>query len=380
MKRVLLTGGRAPATLELARLLHAAGAIVFMAESQRWHLCKTSNAIEKNVHVPAPRFDLESYINALIHIIQDEQIDLLIPTCEELFYVAQGRDQLTEHCQVFVSDIDTLNRFHNKWLFAQSALSYNLSVPCSQLMTNREGLDQWLGQPVVLKRAYSRFSTEILIKPIHRDELKHIEPTEQSPWIAQSFIDGKQWCSYSVVNQGKVTAHSVYQTTFSVGQGTAISFQSVNHQKVFDWVKRFVEAEQFTGQIAFDFIEDSSGKLFAIECNPRTTSGIHLFYNRPEILNAFIDMDSELLKPFEKPSMLMFPMLWYLFKNVRSKVLYQQWAASFRASRDVILSGRDLLPGLLQGVSVIQLLWLSLRKRMSPLAASTNDIEWNGPS
>jgi len=380
MKRVLLTGGRAPATLELARLLHAAGADVFMAESQRWHLCKTSRAIQKNIHVSAPRFNLESYINALIKIIQTEKIDLLIPTCEELFYVAQGRDSLMKHCQVLAADIDTLNQLHNKWLFTQMSLGHGLSVPCTELITSKESLPQWLGKSVVLKRSYSRFSTETLIKPTGQDEVEDIEPTEQTPWIAQTFVAGKHFCSYSVVHQGKITLHGVYQTTFSVGQGTAISFQSVKHAKLFEWVKQFVEAEQFSGQIAFDFIEDQHGKLFAIECNPRTTSGIHLFHNQPEILSAFTNPDLELLEPKSKPSILMFPMLWYLLKNIRSKESYRQWKTSFRASRDVIFSGRDLLPGLLQGVSVAQLLWLSLKNQMSPLAVSTNDIEWNGPS
>lgn len=380
MKRVLLSGGRAPATLELARLLHAAGVDVFMAESRRWHLCKMSNAIRKNFHVPAPRFNLDAYIVALIKIIQDEQIDLLIPTCEELFYVAQGRGRLTQHCQVFVEDIEKLNVLHNKWLFSQRALEHGLSVPCTELILNQQSLSTWIGKPVVLKRAYSRFSGDTLIKPANEDDLSRIQPSEPSPWIVQAFVEGKHWCSYSVAHQGTITAHGVYQTTFSVGQGTAIEFQSVNHPKVFEWVKRFIEAEQFSGQIAFDFIEDASGKLFAIECNPRTTSGVHLFCNQPEVVQAFTNPDSSLIEPTSKPSILMFPMLWYLLKKVRSKAAWQQWKSTFRASRDVILSWRDVMPGLLQGISVVQLLWLGMRKKMSPLAASTDDIEWNGPA
>lgn len=380
MKHVLLTGGRAPATLELARLLHAAGLDVFMAESRRWHLCKTSNAIRKNFYVPAPRFNFDAFINAIINIIRDEQIDLLIPTCEELFYVSQGRDRLSKYCQIFVEDIEKLNLLHNKWLFSQRALEHRLSVPCTELILDQESLSKWIGKPIVLKRVYSRFSGDTLIKPIREDDLSNIRPSKASPWIAQAFVEGKHWCSYSVAHQGTITAYGVYQTTFSVGQGTAIAFQSVNHPRVFDWVKQFVEAEQFTGQIAFDFIEDASGKLFAIECNPRTTSGIHLFYNQPEVVQAFTNPKSDLIQPSSKPSILLFPMLWYLLTKVRSKLAWQQWTSTFQGSRDVILSWRDVLPGLLQGGSVIQLLWLGMRKKMSPLAASTDDIEWNGPA
>ena len=53
MSNILLTGGRAPATLELARAFHRAGHTVFMAESLRGHLSQPSNAITKQFCCPA---------------------------------------------------------------------------------------------------------------------------------------------------------------------------------------------------------------------------------------------------------------------------------------------------------------------------------------
>ena len=100
MSNILLTGGRAPATLELARAFHRAGHTVFMAESLRGHLSEPSNAIEQNFLVPPPRQQMPGFINALRDIIARNKIDLLVPTCEELFYIAMGRDQLP--CKVFV--------------------------------------------------------------------------------------------------------------------------------------------------------------------------------------------------------------------------------------------------------------------------------------
>ena len=54
MKRVLLTGGRAPATLDLARHLHHAGCEVFVAESVRYPICRGSNSIKELIMVPSP--------------------------------------------------------------------------------------------------------------------------------------------------------------------------------------------------------------------------------------------------------------------------------------------------------------------------------------
>jgi hypothetical protein len=60
---MLITGGRVPATLELARTFHKAGHTVFMAESLHGHLSQPSNAIEPNFIVPAPRQEKEAFLN-----------------------------------------------------------------------------------------------------------------------------------------------------------------------------------------------------------------------------------------------------------------------------------------------------------------------------
>src|SRR5687768_15246342 len=102
MKTILLTGGRAPAALELARVFHAAGHRVLMAESVKHHLSQPSRAIAANFHVPPPRQQTAEYLAALRQIITAHNVDLLIPTCEEIFYVAMGREMLSQHCAVFV--------------------------------------------------------------------------------------------------------------------------------------------------------------------------------------------------------------------------------------------------------------------------------------
>lgn len=82
---VLLTGGRAPVTLDLARMLHRAGHRVYVAESVVRHLCRLSSAVEQCFMVPSPRHDTENYLLEMESLVQAWQIDLLIPMCEEVF-------------------------------------------------------------------------------------------------------------------------------------------------------------------------------------------------------------------------------------------------------------------------------------------------------
>jgi len=129
MSRVALTGGRAPATLELARLLARAGHTVVVAESVRWPLTRGARAVARSVRVPPPRHDPAGFAEALADLMVRERIDLLVPTCEEVFYVARARDRLAQLGQVLAAPLAQLHPLHSKWQFAQRAAAHGLAVP-----------------------------------------------------------------------------------------------------------------------------------------------------------------------------------------------------------------------------------------------------------
>ena len=156
MANILFTGGRAPATLELVRAFHRAGHTVFMAESLPGHLSQPSKAITKNFFVPSPRQQTAAFIGALRKIIVENRIDLLIPTCEEVFYVARDREELP--CAVFVESIKKLNDVHNKWHFVINAIGHDLYAPETMYLNSQDDLlhafAHW--RELVLKPVYSR--------------------------------------------------------------------------------------------------------------------------------------------------------------------------------------------------------------------------------
>ena len=140
MANILLTGGRAPVTLALARLFARANHTIFIAESAPYQLCRASRAVRRSYQTPSPKAAPVAYIDALSAIIQREQIDYLIPTCEEIFYVAQGRTRLATQCTVLVDTLDQLHHVHNKWLFVQTAQRLNLLALQTILLANPKDL------------------------------------------------------------------------------------------------------------------------------------------------------------------------------------------------------------------------------------------------
>lgn len=380
MKTILLTGGRAPAALELARVFHAAGHRVLMAESVKHHLSQPSRALTASFHVPPPRQQTAAYLDALKHIIITHQVDLLIPTCEEIFYVSLGHEALSQHCTVFVEPIELLRPLHHKSLFIQKAASYGLAVPETILLESPthlpEAFDRW--PALVLKPAYSRFASQTVIKPRFH-QAQNLPISHDSAWVAQQFIEGQQLCTYSIAHEGHLTAHTAYRAEFTAGQGAAIRFQHIDHAASLAWVQHFVATERFTGQIAFDFIETPSGEVLAIECNPRTISGAHLLARCPHFANAFLDPSTPCVTPPpDFSAMLLTGMLVYGLPDALKQHTLAAWLKAFTTSHDVIYRATDPKPALLQWRSILHFIRSGYKHGITPLAASTLDIEWNG--
>lgn len=387
-QRILLTGGRSFVALDLARQFARAGHQVIVAESLPIHLCRYSKSVKKHYLVPRPNLQPEAYIDDIVCIVQEEQIDLLLPTCEEIFFIAAQRERLSEYCRVFVAPLWQMRALHSKWEFNQRARGYGLSVPETHLLTSQCDLQCFLARnrrPFVLKPVFSRFATQVQVVEVEeraKSSFQHLTISADSPWVAQERIAGQLFCSYSVARVGRLIAHVVYRADFTAGQGACIQFEPVEQREIDRWIEHFVEQEQFTGQIAFDFIVTSAGEVYPLECNPRATSGIHLFGQDDQLVKTFLENDQRSQLMFRPPAfaraMIAPAMLVYGLPAVHSWARLREWLSIFARARDVIFDWRDLRPFLCQPL----ILWYNWRGSraagISLQAFSTRDIEWNG--
>ncbi|MEE4299565.1 MAG: hypothetical protein V2J24_08990, partial [Pseudomonadales bacterium] len=93
---VLVTLGRLPKGLELARALAGAGCRVIVADPFGWHLTRLSRAVARSVRVTAPNDDAGAFQRDLLRIVAEEGVDRVVPVSEEIFHVAELRDALPE--------------------------------------------------------------------------------------------------------------------------------------------------------------------------------------------------------------------------------------------------------------------------------------------
>lgn len=376
-QNILITGCRMFFALELARAFSRAGHTVYVADSVWPHLCYVSNAVKKSFIIPSPRFDFEKFQNRLKQIIQDYEINMVVPVFEDVLYLAKAIPHLPQNCRYFCSSLDTLEKLYDKWHFYEEQEKLDILSPATVLIQTNEDLQKLdRSKEYALKACYSRGSFSLKKISPHQ-KLPQISIDKKNPWIAQEWIEGKKYCSYSICHEGKVVAHAVYACKIN-SSDYCLSFEAIRHEKIEIWVKNIVTLMNLTGQISFDFIEDGSGQLFAIECNPRATSGVHLFAEDPRLSHYFLQQQN---MPMGEPPLgfgrkLGFGML--LYARTQKEENQSIWDVFKKMLKipDVVFCKHDLKPFLLQVPIYASTLFRCIKYRVPLRLAFFHDAIW----
>lgn len=357
-RHILILGARSPVALEYARAFHKHAHKIYFADCQHFPIGRWSN-YATYIRVASPSNNFLQFKIDIKRLIDKYRLTDIIPTYEETFHLAQFKNELS--CNVWTSDINLLDQLHNKARLLQLSKGF-FHLPDTKEVIDAEVFEN--AEKLVFKEKYSRFSSGLLIKPSSSQARKLL--TQPAKWIAQEFIEGKEFCVFSIWDNGRMKAISFYHPLLRAGKGAGIYFQPVNLPLLEEKVLKFGQSLRFHGQLSFDFILRGEN-FYIIECNPRATSGLHLL---TQDINSIFFTDNTFYRNDNLPKAIKFIMF---FTNPTS-IFSRQW----REASDVIYDRQDLKPFLLQLTAVLELLFVSATKNISPLHATTYDIEWNG--
>ncbi len=369
-RTVLLTLGRLPVALDIARSFAARGWRVLVAEPSRMHLARTSNAVADCFRVTSPVQDADAYLDELESIILGQDVDLVIPVSEESMYVAALLGRLPGTVEVFCQAQPAMLGLHDKFQFVRTAQQYGLASPDTRLADGADAGELTASGDFVVKPRFSCSGRRVSMHAAGEDF------AAAAGMLVQRQLDGELLSSFAIARDGQVIASSVYRGTLMDGS-VAVSFERVAESVAIDnWVSRFVAQSGHTGFIAFDFIVDAEGHASAIECNPRATSGIHFI--RAECVAEAI-LGETATEPVHRSDKLLaesYSCFTTTLGALFSRRDFRYSLRQLRRARDVSWSAADPWPFLLMMINTWRIVSLALFRGHTFAAAAVLDIEW----
>jgi hypothetical protein len=349
---------------------------VVVADSYPTYICQGSRAVAKSYVVPPPRQQPASYELAIIDIIKRERIDLVVPGSEEVLYLAGFAAEIEKHCAFFFADAQLLLNCHHKQNFNDMAHAMGLSVPDSTLLIPGSSAVQKLMQDdFVLKRCYSRGGNRVIFARGGTDP-QHCDVPLDGSWLIQKRIPGETLCSFSVAQHGRLMKTQLYRPSVTLGS-IGVVFQSIRDERIEQWIESFVRKTSYHGFLSFDFQRTSSGEIFALECNPRVTSGIHLV--NPDVLaQAILNPERPLpQKASRSRAQIVLGVVSALPDLVVNPRLAWRTLRECLKSPDVMFAWSDLWP-LIYQIKCYLYFFKICRREQFPLSSCTMDgVEWN---
>jgi predicted ATP-grasp superfamily ATP-dependent carboligase len=380
MSRILITGARAPVALHLARLMSAAGHAVVLADSQAWPLGRATRFKEALIRLPPPRGQLRVYGEAVAKACRDHAIDLILPTCEEVFFLAIARDGLGLPLPLFAPDFSQLKTVHDKYAFSQLAGGLGADPAETHLLIAPADIIPFheISKQFVFKPVWSRFGERVLIRPT-TDDLKTIYPSSADPWIAQRYLAGEELCAYVVAHSGKLCAVQAYRPLWRAGGdiGAGVAVEPVDEPVISQFTEAFIAKTNWHGQVSFDFRRDEMGRLHVLECNPRATTGAHFFGRDDGLAKAILSGGTSAPTSREAQTVPLAMWLYGLPSALRQK-RFREWRRDLKRMDNMLAWTDDhaTLPYVLMALA--ETLGHALITGQSLKAAATADIEWNG--
>lgn len=281
---VLLTLGRLPKALDLARSFARAGWRVVVAEPFRRHLTGASRSVVRSVQVTAPAQDRSAYLADLRRVIAEEGVTLVVPVSEETMQVAFLHDSLPRGVRLLAMPAPLLLALHDKQSFIARCAALGLPAPATAQLGTPAAQALIDDGPVVVKPALSCSGRGVQML---RQGAALPLPGRQRQ-IVQRRLDGSVMSSFTIAHAGRPSLTVIYRGCVMSGT-VAVCFERVERQPAIErWVQSFVERTAFDGFVSFDFVVDTDGDAMPVECNPRATSGLH-FVCEEDLAPALVD-------------------------------------------------------------------------------------------
>lgn len=301
--KVLVTLANTPTGLFMVRRLHALGYKVTVIDSHSRSFASYSNGVSKRIIAPSLLHEPYGYAKTVLDELKREQYDFYVPCLEDGFLMAHYKDIIQKYTKMVSMSYQEITRAHSKHAMREYAAEANVRMPVTQAPDSLKSafkLLEDLNSPVVIKPrvACNAHGQKVVMDPKkavweYGQIVKKYGLEEQLP-IVQQHITGRLVSTVNLAVNGEVKGKVVFRAlrTVPTSGGTSSYRETISSPEAELFDARLIKHFNWTGFISFDYMEEeSTGKLYLIDCNPRIAPGAILAYHAGvDLMGAFAEL------------------------------------------------------------------------------------------
>ena len=264
----------------------------------------------------------DEYTENLLKLMKKKKVDLWISCSSVVNAVEDGRVmKLAERTmgpdfRAMQFDEDVVTKLHEKDALMDYLAEIGCLVPESYRCTSADEVEKVINVSSSKDQDQHREGKSFILKPIGVDDkarahmmtllpfpgdkkndlkayLSSLNISASRPFLLQQHIQGYEYCTHSLVIDGKVKAFVSCPSSDLLMHYEALPQESVLNKKMLQFTQHVAEQEGsgFSGHLSFDFIAQGKGEkiqIYPIECNPRAHTAVVLFNDTPAMAAQYL--------------------------------------------------------------------------------------------
>jgi predicted ATP-grasp superfamily ATP-dependent carboligase len=280
MSRILITGVRMWYAYNSVNLLAKEGHEIYVAESSKLSMGLYSKLIKKSFIYPDISEKSEEFIETIIQIIEDYDIDYILPVFEETYVLSYYKDRLKGKVKIMLPKFDTIWELHDKYSLFK--LAEDLRIPTPKTVLLKEFDFKKLNFPFDLKPRRERGAIGIKVINNEEEYNHYLKNHDLDDYIVQEYVDQDQYCTIGLAKNGKLISNTVYHNLeeYPYKGGFGIVRESLDIKIINHHVEKIVKKKKYTGFICMDFLKSPEEQVYKItDINPRMSPGLMIAYS-----------------------------------------------------------------------------------------------------
>ena len=235
---------------------------------------------DRTYQIPYPAAGSEVLYNAIIHIHDKENIDVIIPNFDaELYnFITIAPRLKARGIHSFLPDFEMFEARDklNLYAFGQK---YNLLVPKDKAINSVNDLPmlgEEFGYPLVVKGKY--YEAVVAYTPEQAQKAFYqISAKWGFPIIVQQFVKGTE-VNIAVLGDGEGNATSIVpmRKLYITDKGKAWAGITIEDEAMINLAKQFITATKWRGGLEVEIMKTEKDELYIMEINPRFPAWIYL--------------------------------------------------------------------------------------------------------